>query len=100
MRSYYVYARDIDNTFISCNIAVATFAGMEADELMKLLLVAGTAKIKQLGYILPRHATLRFLVDPRNVEDAAGYPPDDVQLGGPDSYAVYSEYESGITPTH
>lgn len=100
MRSYYVYARDVDNNFISCNVAVATFKGMEAEELVELLLAAGTAKIRQLGYVLARNATLRFLVDPRNMEDMAGYPPDDAPRGDPDSYAVYSEYQSGVTPTH
>lgn len=97
MRSYYVYTRDIDNNFVSCNVQVSTFIGTTSEELTEMLLEAARKRIAELGYKLSRYATLRFVPDPRNVEDSAGYPPVSKT---PDSYAVYSEYESGVTPTH
>ena len=101
MRSYYFYTHDVDGAFVRGNVAVATFEGIGAEELAECLLEAARVRIKAMGYTIPKRATLRFVPDDRNVEDAAGYPP--VREPSPrasDSYAVASEYEAGITPRH
>jgi len=44
--------------------------------------------------------TMRFVSDPRNLDDAAGYPPvDAADPPDPDDYCVISEYSPG-DPTH
>ena len=101
MRSYYFYTRDIDGRFVNGNVAVNIFVGTDAEELMERLLVAANARIKEMGYVIPKQATIRFVPDERNVEGSAGYPP--VREPSPrasESYCVASEYEAGITPTH
>ena len=44
---------------------------------------------------------IRFVADPRNLMDSAGYEPvDDTGRPDPDSYCVVSEYIRGETVTH
>jgi len=93
MRSFYCYVRTLDNQFLSCAVAAETIENLPAMAFERfaeqgIVLTAKTVK------------TMRFVSDPRNLEDAAGYPPDEAEppTDG-DGYCVYSEYSVG-DPTH
>lgn len=94
MRSFYCYVRTLDNQFLSCAVAAETIENLPAMAFERfaeqgIVLTAKTVK------------SMRFVSDPRNLEDVTGYPPvDDADRPKPDDYCVISEYVSGETPTH
>ena len=90
MRSFFCYVRTLDNQFLTCAVAAETIENLPAMAFERFAEqgIALTAKTVK---------TMRFVSDPRNLEDAAGYEP--VPETG-DGYCVVSEYVSGETPTH
>jgi len=93
VRSFYCYVRTLDNQSLSCVVAADTIENLPAMAFERfaeqgIVLTAKTVK------------TMRFVSDPRNLEDVAGYPPAEVET--PDDgegYCTYSEYAPG-NPTH
>ena len=95
MRSYYVYVRTLDNQFFSCALA--------ADKEENLCRLA-FQRFRELGNPLPEAEmirTMRFISDPRNELDMAGYEAERADRGPPpdDGYCVYSEL-TPETPRH
>jgi len=90
MRSFYVYVRTLDNQFLSCVVAAETIENLPA---------MAFERFAEQGIVLTAKMvkSMRFVSDPRNLEDAAGYEP--VPETG-DGYCVMSEYTPGETPTH
>ena len=89
MRSFYCYVRTVDNQFLSCAVAAETIENLPAMAFERFAEqgIALTAKTVK---------SMRFVPDPRNLEDAAGYEP--VPETG-DGYCVIPEYSPG-DPTH
>ena len=93
MRSFFCYVRTLDNQFLSCAVAAETIENLPAMAFERfaeqgIMLTAKTVK------------TMRFVSDPRNLGDTAGYPPGESEA--PDDgegYCTYSEYAPG-DPTH
>lgn len=103
MRSYYAYTYSCSNEFISVNVQVASFVGIEAEELAEMLVEATRKEIKRLGYVIPKHAFFRFRPDPRNcmtVEEWNAGRSDGSTPPAAGHYTVESVYEHGITPRH
>ena len=66
MRSFYCYVRTLDNQFLSCAIA---------GEVLENLPSIAFTRFEQLGHRLTAKTvkSMRFVADPRNLMDGAGY---------------------------
>jgi len=95
MRSFYCYVRTVGNQFLSCVVVAA--------QSIETLPSLAFAKFAEQGITLKADDIdrMRFVADPRNLDDGAGYPPVD-EPEAPDAgegYCTYSEYAPG-DPTH
>ena len=95
MRSFFCYVRTLYNQFFSCVVVAA--------QSIETLPSLAFAKFTEQGITLKANDIdrMRFVAEPRNLDDGAGYPPvDEPDAPNPDDYCVISEYTPGETPTH
>lgn len=103
MRSFFIYVRTTDNQFFSGALAL----DLEQSHLWGARVIE---YFKKLGNPLPPPQYIvyvRYLADPRNELDMAGYAEVELDRAtrpptpaAGDSYCVVSEYEPGVTTVH
>lgn len=107
MRSFFVFLSTPDNEFHRCNVQVGCFIEQTPEQLLQDLHKAAERRFKELRVKVPNGSRMRFLADPRNEMDRAGYEESELERatrprarGASESYCVASEYTPGETVTH